>query len=95
MEFDIVLVNSNAIAVISVKKKVHKNDIKDLAKRALPFFKKNFKEFKNYKLYGAIASKNFPIEFEKVAAENGMFAITQAGQKFQVLNKKGFKGKCF
>ena len=94
-EYDIVMVNGDSVAVISVKYKLHKKDIDKFFKEDLREFKKYFPEFKNYKLYAGIASKSISKEQEKKIKNLGLFPIVQAGKDVEVLDEKGFKVKTF
>ena len=92
-EYDIVMVNGDSVAVISVKYKLHEKDIDKFFKEDLKEFKKYFPEFKSYKLYAGIASKSITEKQEKKIKDLGLFAISQAGKDVEVLNEKGFNAK--
>ena len=91
-EYDIVLINSNRLLIVEVKHKPHLNDIKKLTNKQLPFFKKFFPEYKNYKIYGAIAGMTFEENVIKAAKEKGLYLFTQNqnSKNMQILNEKDF-----
>ena len=95
-EYDIMMVNGDSVAVISVKYKLHENDVEKFLKENLKEFKKYFPEFKNYKIHAGIASKFITEKQEEKIKNSGLFAITQSGKDVEVLNdEKKFKAKVF
>ena len=94
-EYDIIMVNGDSVAVISVKYKLHPKDINHFANKDLKDFKKYFPEFKNYKLYAGIASKGMSENLEKQITDFGLFAISQAGKNVKILNEDKLQAKIF
>ena len=94
-EYDIIMVNGDSVAVVSVKYKLHLEDIDNFAKKDLKDFKKYFPEFKNYKVYAGIASKFISEDLSKMITEAGLFAISQSGKEIQVLNEGQLQAKVF
>ena len=92
-EYDIVMINGDSVAVISVKYKLHNNDIDKFFKEDLQEFKTHFPELKSYHLYGGIASKLITEKQKEKIKDLGLFAISQAGKNVAVLNEKDFKAK--
>ena len=92
-EYDIVMVNGDSVAVISVKYKLHKKDIDKFFREDLREFKKYFPEFKSYKLYAGIASKLITESQAKKIKDLGLFAISQAGKDVEVLNNEKFEAR--
>lgn len=41
-EYDIVLMNGSAVAVLEVKHKVHPNDVRELMEKTIPSFRKSY-----------------------------------------------------
>jgi hypothetical protein len=79
-EFDIVLINSNTVAIVEVKQKAHPDLVEDMLTRKLPNFRKLFPTYKDFKLYGVIASM---VSHEKLMAaiqKSGLFFLTQQGK---------------
>jgi len=80
-EYDIVLTNGNAIAIIEVKYKAHKNDL-DRLERKIANFKTLFPVYKDYKLYGAMASFHFNDEAREETLNRGYFVLQRKGDVF-------------
>jgi len=77
-EFDLFLTNGDAIAIIEVKYKAHSNDLKKLD-RKMGNFKLLFPMYKDYKLYGALASFYINDDTKKEALEQGYFILQRSG----------------
>ena len=77
-EYDLVMTNGDAIAVIEVKYKAHTNDL-DKLDRKMKHFKKLFPIYQNYKQYGAIASFHINDEAKKEALSRGYFVLQRSG----------------
>ena len=81
-EYDIVMTNGNAIGIVEVKYKAHENDLKKLD-RKMRNFKTLFPWFKDYKLYGAIASFHFYEKAKEEALKQGFFVLQRSGKVVQ------------
>jgi len=77
-EYDIFLTNGNAIAIIEVKYKAHLDDIEKL-ERKFANFKALFPIYKDYKLYGAMASFYFNHETKSELLKQGFFVLERSG----------------
>ncbi|MDC9728316.1 MAG: hypothetical protein PSN04_03170 [Methyloprofundus sp.] len=77
-EYDLFLTNGNAIAVVEVKYKAHSNDLNKL-ERKINNFKKLFPIYKDYKLYGALASFFVNDDTKREALERGYFVLQREG----------------
>jgi len=77
-EYDLFLTNGKAIAVIEVKYKAHINDL-DKLDRKVANFKKLFPIYKDYDLYGGIASFNFNDDAKQEALSRGYFVLQRSG----------------
>lgn len=77
-EYDLFLTNGNAIAVVEVKYKAHSNDL-DKLERKINHFKKLFPIYKDYKLYGALASFFVNDDTKREALERGYFVLQREG----------------
>jgi hypothetical protein len=88
-EYDIVLYNDNAVAIIEIKFKAHDNDIDKVLKKADTFriLSPNYKDFK---IYLGLASMSFYPALEKKCIESGIAIIKQVGDKV-VINDKHLK----
>ena len=83
-EYDIILTNSESIAIIEVKYKFHPNDIDKVLNKKIPTFKKSFPDKKDYKLYIVIAGFCIPDDTKKFAFDNGFFVLSQGGGKINL-----------
>jgi hypothetical protein len=81
-EYDIVMTNGNAIGIVEVKYKAHEKDLKKL-ERKMRNFKKLFPVYKDYKLYGAIASFHFYPKAKEAALNQGFFVLQRSGKVVQ------------
>jgi len=77
-EYDLFLTNGNAIAVIEVKYKAHINDL-DKLDRKVDNLKKLFPIYKDYKLYGGLASFHINDDAKEEALKRGYFVLQRSG----------------
>lgn len=89
-EFDIILYNNYKVLIVEVKYRFRYSYVRDFYHEKLKRFRTLFPEYKNYKLYGAIAAFTFDKEVKKEASEYGFFIFSQHNEKFKVLNSKDF-----
>ncbi len=85
-EFDLVLFNGDSIAVIEIKHKTHPNEIDKMLHKKLPNFRALYPNYKNLKLYGAIASMVSNDKLIAKAKEAGLFFLTQQGEHVVLAN---------
>ena len=79
-EFDIVLVNGDAIGLVESKYKVTQANIKDLITKKPSSFRLLFPEFKEYKFYLGIAGMSFENKgVEDQAHKAGIAILKQKG----------------
>jgi hypothetical protein len=78
-EYDIIMTNGETVGIIEVKYKAHEKDL-DKLERKMRNFKKLFPWFKDYKLYGAIASFHIYKEAKQQALQRGFFVLERSGQ---------------
>jgi len=88
-EYDIVLYNDDAVAIIEVKYKAHVNDIPTVLKKA-ETFRILFPNYKDFKIYLGLASMAFYTELEQECIKNGIAIIKQVGDTV-VINDKHLK----
>jgi len=84
-EYDLLLTNGNAIAVIEVKYKIHINDL-DKLDRKIANLKKLFPIYQDYKLYGAMASFHFNDDARQATLDRGYFVIERCGDLIKTEN---------
>lgn len=89
-EYDIFLTNCESIAIIEVKYKAHLADIKKLD-RKFENFKKLFPIYKDYKLYGAMASFYFNQETKDELLKQGYFIVERCGDLIKTENSEYLK----
>ena len=77
-EYDIVMTNGEAVGIVEVKYKAHEKDI-DKLERKMRNFKTLYPLYKDYKLYGAIASFNFYDEAKEAALNRGFCVLQRSG----------------
>lgn len=77
-EYDLVMTNGDAIGIVEVKYKAHENDIKKL-ERKIRHFKTLFPIYKDYKLYGALASFHINDDAKRETLERGYFVLQRCG----------------
>lgn len=77
-EYDLFLTNGDTITIVEVKYKAHTNDLKKLD-RKMGNFKLLFPIYKDYKLYGALASFYINDDTKTEALERGYFVLQRSG----------------
>jgi hypothetical protein len=80
-EFDMVLVNGNAIAIVEIKHKAHLSALDQLDKQ-MHRYREVFPEHASYQLYGGIAALSVPEATVQAAHERGLFVLKQKGDVF-------------
>jgi predicted AAA+ superfamily ATPase len=77
-EYDLVMTNGDAIAVVEVKYKAHKNDL-DKLDRKMKHFKQLFPIYQAFKQYGAIAAFHINDDAKEEALRRGYFVLQRSG----------------
>ena len=77
-EYDLVMTNGDAIAVVEVKYKAHTNDL-DKLDRKMKNFKKLFPIYQAFKQYGAIAAFHINDDAKQEALRRGYFVLQRSG----------------
>lgn len=78
-EYDLVMTNGDALAVVEVKYKAHHNDL-DKLDRKMRHFKQLFPIYQGFKQYGAIASFHINDEVKSEALRRGYFVLQRSGE---------------
>ena len=86
-EYDVVLINGKTAGIIEVKYRARKTDIPKALKKA-ETFRINFPEYKNHKIYIAIAALTINATLEGECIKNGIAVIKQVGDKVIVYDKR-------
>ncbi len=84
IEFDIALINGDAIALIEVKNRIHPSFVKELAEERVEKFRKFFPEFKDYSAYLGIAGFSFSDEVIDQASKYGVGIVKQVGEGVEI-----------
>ena len=77
-EYDLVMTNGDAVAIVEVKYKAHENDL-DKLDRKMTNFKKLFPIYQHYKQYGAIATFHINDAAKQEALKRGYFVLQRSG----------------
>ena len=86
-QFDIVMYNGDSIAIIEIKNKVQKEDIKDLINRKISDFKLLFLQHANKKFYLGIAGFSFDKNAEQEALNSGVGILKLSGENVEIQDK--------
>jgi len=93
-EIDIVAKNGREIVVVEVKTSLTVTDVRkflDVLKR----FTQLLPEYRNNKIYGAVAYLRTQDSSDIYSEKNGLFVIKATGSSASITNKKDFKPKVF
>ncbi|GHV89224.1 hypothetical protein AGMMS50267_15840 [Spirochaetia bacterium] len=83
-EFDIVMYNGVAVAIIEVKYKVHENDLEKLVTKKVQNFRELFPYYRNYKIYLGIGSMSFYANVLEKAKKLGIGILKQKGETIEI-----------
>lgn len=86
-EYDLVLTNGDALAIIEVKAKAHVNDLEQMINRKMVNFPKLFKVYRDYHHYAGIATLVTNPELIEKAKELGLFLLTQQGDHTAIVQQ--------
>ena len=93
-EFDIIAINGDEIVIVEVKTTLRVEDI-NYYHRKLWKSKDFMPEYKERKIYGAVAFITAEGAADRMAEKIGMFVIKATGNSSSIINKSGFKPKIF
>ncbi len=93
-EFDIIAVNGAEIVVVEVKTTLNLRDVKRFVGK-LENFKKWRPEYRDKKVYGAVAYLKARGDSKGYAEEQRLFVIRAAGGSASIVNSKNFKPRSF
>jgi hypothetical protein len=88
-EYDIVMLNGKAVAIVEVKYKAQLDDFPQVIKKA-ETFRINYPDFQNYKIYLGLASSIYTDRIEQECISKGIAIIKQAGDTV-IINDKHLK----
>ena len=87
-EIDIIAVNNDALVAVEVKSTLNIKDVNNFLEK-LQSFTMFFPQYKNYKVYGAVAYLKVTQSADKFAMKQGLFVIRATADSGEFLNKKG------
>jgi hypothetical protein len=82
-EFDLVLVNSEAVAIIEVKHRVHTTLLEEMAEKKAAQFRAFFPEYKDYRLYLGVAGLSLEERVVEEARKYGIGVLRQDGDTLE------------
>jgi Holliday junction resolvase-like predicted endonuclease len=91
-EFDIIAHNGNEIVIVEVKSTLNVSAVKEFLDE-LPNAKSWMHEYKNFKIYGAVAYLRADEDSVLFAERQGLFAIRATGDSAVIVNNENFVPK--
>ena len=88
-EFDIIANNGTEIVIVEVKSGLNVKKVKEFLEE-LSHVKIWLHEYKDYKVYGAVAFLKSNEESIKFAERNGLFVIKATGDSSRIINQEDF-----
>ena len=85
-EYDIVLYNSDSVAIIEVKFRVKEEHIEKLIKKA-ETFRIIYPYYKDFNIYLGLASMVFPADLEEECSKQGIAVIKQVGDSVVICDE--------
>ncbi|MBF0415460.1 MAG: DUF3782 domain-containing protein [Magnetococcales bacterium] len=89
MEIDLLVLNTDAAALVEVKSKMMVEDVRDHLAR-LEEFKEFFPEYAHKRVVGAVAGMVMEDPVIQFAVGKGLFVIVQAGDTLRFANEQAF-----
>ena len=89
-EFDILALNGSEVVVVEVKSRLQVQDVKELLDE-LKQFKTWVPEYRDKKIYGAVAYLRFEEAAIKYAENQGLFVIKAVGDSASLINGSDFQ----
>lgn len=95
-EIDLLIDNTDTIILVEIKTTLSVNDVKEHIEKRLNCFYDYFPEYKNKKVYGAVAYLNVNGDADRYTYKNGLFVLTLSGEDMIVIkNDNKFIPKAF
>jgi len=85
-EYDILLINGQAVGIVETKYKAHENDIPKIVQKA-ETFRINFPKYENHRVYLGLASMSFYPKLEEECKKQGIAIIKQVGDKVVIYDE--------
>lgn len=93
-EYDLIAINGEEVVVVEVKTTLKLKDVERFV-RKLEVFKKVCHEYRDKRVYGAIAYLKANEGTERNSEKRGLFVIRAAGSSASIINGKHFKPRVF
>ena len=93
-EFDIIAVDGDTVVAVEVKTTLRLDDVEHFENK-MTFFKKAFPEYKDRKLFGAVAYLKANEGTAGNSEKRGFYVIEAVGGNARIINQEGFKAKVF
>ena len=94
-EIDLIAVNGEEIVVVEVKTTLKVDNIRDFIGKTLSKIKTYFPEYKDHKIYGAVAYLRAEENVTVFAEKQGLFIIRATGDSASITNHDSFAPKVF
>ena len=78
-EYDIIMFNGNSVLIVEIKNKIRNKDINNLKNKQIANFRELFPNYKDFKIYGAVAGFTIKDELVKKANDEGFFVLQKKG----------------
>lgn len=89
-ELDIVAKNGNEIVIVEVKTKLKKEDVENFIKK-LKTVVIEIPDYKDKKIYGAVAYLDYETDVDFFASDKGLFVIESTGNSSKITNTEKFE----
>jgi len=90
MEIDMLVVNTDAVALVEVKSTLTVEDVRDHLAR-LAEFKDFFPVYADRRVFGAVAGIVISENADRFAMNNGLFVMVQSGESMRTANEPEFQ----
>ena len=78
-EYDIIMFNGDSVLIVEIKNKIRNKDIDNLKNKQIANFRELFPNYKDFKIYGAVAGFTIKDELIKKATDEGFFVLQKKG----------------
>jgi len=89
-EYDIILYNSHIVLIVEVKYNFRIDQLRTFYEKRLKKFRTLFPEYKDYKIYGAIAALSYEKEVIEEALKYGFYILSPDNDKIKITNEVSF-----
>ncbi|HAT51425.1 MAG TPA: DUF3782 domain-containing protein [Alphaproteobacteria bacterium] len=94
MEIDVLVVNTDAVALVEVKSVLTVEAVREHLVR-LSEFKDFFLEYANKKVLGAVAGIVIDEDADRFAMNKGLFVLVQSGDTIRIINEREFQPRAW